>query len=34
MSVLAISIPVTNGGDKIVKMLYIYYLVWFQKNQE
>ena len=33
MSVLATSMPVTNGGKKVVKMLCIYYLIWFQKKQ-
>ena len=26
--------PVTYGSEKVVKMLYIYYLVWFQEKQE
>ena len=34
MSVLAISVPVTDSGEKIVRMPYIYYPVWFQEGQE
>ena len=33
--VLAISIPVTDGGKKVVvRVSYIYYPVWFQEDQE
>ena len=35
MSVLATSVPVTDGGKKVViRVLCIHYPVWFQENQE
>ena len=35
MLVLATSVPVTDGGEKvIVKILCIHYFIWFQENQE
>ena len=35
MSVLATSVPVTNGGKKvIIRVPYIHYPVWFQEDQE
>ena len=30
--VLAISVPVTDGDEEVVKVPYIYYLVLFQKE--
>ena len=35
MSVSAISVPVTDGGEEfVVRVPYIYYPVWFQEDQE
>ena len=34
MLVLAISVPVTDGGEKVVKVPSIYYSIQFQKGQE
>ena len=31
--VLTTSMPVTDSGEEIVKVSYIYYLVWFQKEK-
>ena len=33
MSVLATFMPVTDGGEKVVKVPCIYYSIWFKEEQ-
>ena len=34
VSILATSVLLTDSGEKVVRVPYIYYLIWFQKDQE
>ena len=33
MSVLATSVPVTDGGEEVTRLPCIYYMAWFQDDQ-